>query len=324
MKTVLVTGCMGFIGSNLVPKLLNAGMNVVGFDNLSQPSIDPTGRMKTEARENWINFKFYKVDIKDRDTMITIAANHKIDAVVHLAAMGSVPRSFAQPRDVVMNNELGFVSVMEMCATIGIKKLVFASSSSVYGDSKAISKVEGQEGNLLSPYALSKKMNEEFAWVWGQAMGITFAALRFFNVYGPGQLPNSPYSAVIPRFICEVRPKVYGDGETARDFTYVDDVCIAIHRALNCQRSAIMNVCGGNSISLNTILEKLDKREVTTYEPARTGDIKFSLGDPTRAKELIGFKTKFSIDQGLIRTKLFYERAGLIQKEDNGSRQTET
>lgn len=304
---ILVTGCMGFIGSNLVSKLLNDGHSVLGFDNLVNPSLSPTDRMKATSGDNWQRFKFYKLDVTNTTQMLSILANEKIDAIVHLAALGSVPRSFQFPLNVVHANELGFVSVLHTANLLGIKQFIFASSSSIYGMNDKEVKTEGQEGFPLSPYALSKKTNECFAQVWCPRVGINFVGLRFFNVYGPGQLPRSPYSAVIPKFINEDTPIVFGDGKTVRDFTFVDDVCDAISLSLEFskEKSTIVNVGKGVGVSLNALIQILEK--TPTYEGARIGDIPISIANPEKAKKELGFVAKVSIAQGLDITKKYYE-----------------
>lgn len=312
---ILVTGCMGFIGSNLVPMLLNYGYSVTGLDNLSNHSIRPTDRMKAGCGENWKNFKFFQTDILPGRGMETIIANDIPDYIVHLAALGSVPRSFKIPLHTTNVNTLGFINIMGVAHLLGVKRVVFASSSSVYGDSFDNFRTEGKEGKPLSPYALTKVDNEHFARVWGSAMGVNTVGLRFFNVYGPGQLPNSPYSAVIPKFINEETPTLYGDGETVRDFTYVDDVCRAIFRAVEYSdsKSGVFNVGTGQGTSLNKLLKILGK--TPTREPERFGDIKYSVANTDLAEKELHFKARTSIFDGLALTKDFYD------KEANGKTQ---
>ncbi len=306
--TILVTGALGFIGSNLTINLLQQGHKVIGFDNFANISINPTDRIKAQAGKNWENFKFYRCDVRDLTQMLSICANESIDAIVHLAAIGSVPRSFDSPIATVHTNEMGFVSVCELAMNLNVKRLVFASSSSVYGDSNSQIRKEGEEGRPLSPYALSKLMNEAFANIWLRAAGINFVGLRFFNVYGPGQLPDSVYSAVIPKFINEKNPQVYGDGKTIRDFTYVGDVCLAIRAALIATqtKSAIVNVGTGIGTSLNHLLDLLQKREVATYNKPRIGDVKYSVADLLKCANEIGFVAMTKIDDGMKKTIAYY------------------
>lgn len=304
---VLVTGCMGFIGSNAVPVILNQGHKVIGLDNLSNPSINPTDRMKKNSAINdWANFKFFKADITSPRELEMIFSTENIDCVVHLAAVGSVPRSFANPYGTVSSNDVGFVNLLQTMARFGCKQLVYASSSSVYGDNQETIKVEGYEGFPLSPYALTKRFNELFANMWAKSAGINAVGLRFFNVYGPGQLVNSAYSAVIPRFI-NTTPTLYGNGETIRDFTFVSDVATAILESIyfSRTRSGLFNIGTGQGTTLRDLLVLLGK--TATQKPERPGDIKTSIASTIHAENTLGFKTKVKIAEGLDKTKRFYE-----------------
>lgn len=308
---VLLTGAMGFIGSNLAGDLLNAGHTVLAFDNLSKPSIDPTDRIKEKSGHNWSNFKFYRIDCCDLNHMVSIiAGNYNIDAVIHLAAVGSVPASFHNPIRTMQNNVMGFANILELVRTFKVPKFIFASSSSVYGSSVVNPRIEGKEGGPLSPYALSKKTNEELA-ILLCPFETTFVGLRFFNVYGPGQSLNGEYSAVIPRFINEPNPEVYGDGNTVRDFTYVDDVSDAIMKSLTIERSAIVNVGTGKRTSLNDLLVLLNKADSAIYKEARGGDVRASYADTNHAEKVLGFKAMTDIATGLFKTKKFYEKPTL-------------
>lgn len=307
---ILVTGCMGFIGSNLVPKLLNAGNNVIGFDNLESPSINPTNRMKEESKQNWERFIFFNIDINKPEQMHSILANCVPDIIIHLAALGSVPRSFDTPIATMQTNAIGFINVLQMAHIFNSKKFIYASSSSVYGDSKSYSRTEGSEGKALSPYALSKQANEQIAELLSLQMKTKLIGLRFFNVYGPGQSLRGQYSPVIPVFCTSEKPVVYGDGTQVRDFTYVDDVCeaimLSIGQPIN-ENHTVLNVGKGMGNSLIHILRLLEKTEVDRKEE-RFGDVKFSIADTRLAKEIIGFEAKTSIEDGLKKTKAFYEK----------------
>lgn len=305
--SILVTGCMGFIGSNLVPKILATGQDVIGIDNLCNPSINPTDRMKKASGLHWRGFKFYKLDIKNPDHMASIASNEDVDCIVHLAAIGSVPRSFKDPLATVSTNEGGFASIMSLASAMKIRRVVFASSSSVYGTAKEPTKKEGHEGYPISPYALSKAMNERFAMIYAPPYKINFAGLRFFNVYGPGQSFNSDYSAVIPKFINTPRPEVYGDGSATRDFTFVGDTCEAIVKAVDYTKggSLICNVGTGVGNDVNTILSLLGKQADKTN--MRYGDVQISIADTERAKKVLGFEAKIMLPEGLEITKAYYE-----------------
>ncbi|CAB4169749.1 WcaG Nucleoside-diphosphate-sugar epimerases [uncultured Caudovirales phage] len=294
---VLVTGAAGFIGSNLIPVLHEAGHTVFGLDNFFNPSERYRERMQWEISRG---------DVTNYDSLYDILSNRKIEAVVHLAAHGSVPRSFANPYDSVRVNDLGFVNLLVAMKALGIERLVYASSSSVYGDNNRQVKVEGEEGKPLSPYALTKKTNEEFARIWAPQANINAVGLRFFNVYGPGQRPHSQYSAVIPRFITQT-PTLYGDGSKTRDFTFVGDVARAISLALDytAKGSATLNVGTGTGTNLKQLLSLLSK--TAKQMPERLGDVNYSIASTMLCESTIGFKAKVQIAEGLEITKAFYD-----------------
>jgi len=306
---ILLTGCLGFIGSNTVPKLLNSGHSIVGFDNRSNTSIKPTDRMKLESGPNWDNFKFYDCDIRNIQMMHTICANEKPEAIIHLAALGSVPRSFNTPNEVVSVNEYGFTNIMMLAAQLQIKKVVFASSSSVYGNSPYSKKTEGAEGMPLSPYALTKAHNEMFAKIWALSTDINYVGLRFFNVYGPGQNFNSSYSAVIPRFINSNKITIYGNGEITRDFTYVDDVASAISLAMNVDgRNIVCNIGTGLPTTLNELAKIISngEKQIERIE-GRLLDIPNSVADISKAKEVLGYEPQINIKSGIEKTISYYK-----------------
>ena len=303
---ILLTGCCGFIGSNLASHLLNSGHEILGFDNLSNPSIDPTDRIKHKSGNNWRNFSFMQVDIRDLTTMKTIAANFKPDVIVHLAALGSVPRSFIDPSLVMDVNVKGFTNVMMLASLLGVKRVVFASSSSVYGSADSRQEDSGNE-QPLSPYALSKKMNEDFAAIYCHQINLDYVGLRFFNVYGEGQLIDSPYSAVIPRFINGKEITIYGDGETVRDFTHVDDVCEGIELALTGNANEIYNLCTGQGTTLNQLAVLCGSKKSIKRIEQRPNDIKESIGNPFKAEVWLKFKASIGIDEGIERTIRYYE-----------------
>lgn len=307
---VLVTGAMGFIGSNLVPYLLNSGHEVIGIDNLLNPSINPTDRMKANSKENWERFKFWNADIRDLQNIHSIVINEKPTHVVHLAALGSVPRSWDQPGLVTDINERGFINVLQAATAIGAERFVFASSSSVYGPSEKNVKWEGQILYPVSPYALTKVQNERFAALWCNTMGMEWMALRFFNVYGPGQRHDSCYSAVIPTWINDEKIKINGDGTIVRDFTYVDDVAKAIFKSLTCRESnEIINVgtCQGTSLNrLADIIKYWLPRDVE-HGDQRLGDSKISIADDTKMESVLGMRATTKIEDGLAETIRFYK-----------------
>ncbi len=303
---ILVTGCLGFVGSNLVPALLKNGHTVEGFDNFSNSAKDATSRMKANSGPAWQKFRFYNLDVTSFKFMHSVCANESpIDVIIHLAATGSVPRSFESPRMVMENNVLGFVSICQLAHALEISRLVFASSSSVYGNIAGLC-TEGRSNEMLSPYAISKKMNEDFARTWLSVHNIKYIGLRFFNVYGPGQRADGPYAAAIPRLISMQEPTVYGDGNQRRDFTYVDDVCYGILCAvMNTNvESFVCNLAKGESNSINEILNILKKKAV--YLPKRGGDIENSRADVDYLFAKLGYIPHTSIAEGLEKTISYY------------------
>lgn len=306
---ILVTGCFGFIGSNLVSRLLNDGHEIIGLDNLVNCSIDPTDRIKSKSGQNWSNFKFYQADIRDFNSIKSIASNYMPDYIIHLAALGSVPRSFAQPSEVMDVNVKGFTNMMMLATMLNCKRIVFASSSSVYGDDQSKTRTEETIGNQLSPYALSKYQNEQFAKIWCKNISLEYVGLRFFNVYGEGQLINSAYSAVIPKFINSNEITIFGDGKTIRDFTHVSDVCRAIELSLKTEKfNDIYNVGTGSQTDLNKLAFLCGKgrKNIKNIEE-RPYDIKESIASIFKAQIFLKFKAGIDIEDGIERTIDYYE-----------------
>jgi nucleoside-diphosphate-sugar epimerase len=307
---ILLTGCFGFIGSNLLPKLLNDMHSVIGFDNLSNVMPDVTDRVKSQSGPTWTNFKFYKQDIRSFESMHSILIYEKPDLIIHLAASGSVPRSFEVPADYVENNEKGFVNICKIAKAFNIKKVVYASSSSVYGESNLPEKTESDQLNPMSPYAVSKLQNELFARVWSSHTGIEMIGLRFFNVYGPGQnifVKNIP---AIPSFIINQKPTLNGDGSNQRDFTFVSDVvdAIVLSSTINLkEKFNVFNIGCGESHTLNSILSLLGKKEVTKNLSARVGDVKTSKANINKAKTKLGYSPKIQLKDGIEKTKHYYD-----------------
>ena len=309
---IIVTGAMGFIGSNLVPYLLNKGnVEVIGIDNLLNPSINPTNRMKTACNPGaWDKFKFWNADIRELQNIYSIFINERPDAVIHLAALGSVTRSWDQPGLVTDINERGFINILQASSAVKSKRIVFASSSSVYGPSEKNIKWEGMQLNPSSPYALTKINNERFADLWCGNMGLEWIGLRFFNVYGPGQRHDSDYAAVIPKFITGDKITINGDGLTIRDFTFVSDVCLSIWKALICKEyNTLINVGSGYGTNLNKLAELItldDKKEII-YKDFRPGDSKISIADTAKMINILGNHKITSIEEGICYTKEFYK-----------------
>ncbi len=318
--TILVTGALGFIGSNLVPKLLNQGHSVIGFDNLSNVNPDATSRMKKEAGDNWSKFEFFKMDIREFDSMHAICTKFDIRTIIHLAAMGSVPRSFLKPADYVDVNEKGFVNICRLASHLAITRIVYASSSSVYGHQT--DKCEDKPCDPASPYAVGKMQNELFAKTWAMHTAIQMIGLRFFNVYGPGQSALSEYSAVIPRFICNPSPIVNGDGYIERDFTYVDDVCEAIKLAAFDKLSLmneVFNVGTGKKNTLKSLISILGKEKSVVYGDKRIGDVKSSRADTLKAMTILGFTAKISIVDGLRKTVEYFREVENGRKSESSA-----
>lgn len=305
---VLVTGGAGFIGSHLVDALVAAGASVRVLDDLS------SGR-----RENLAGsvkaIDFVEGDIRDVETCRRACRGSEI--VFHLAAVGSVPRSIEDPAHTLAVNVGGTANVLAAARDAGARRVVYASSSSVYGDSETLPKREGEEGRPLSPYALSKRMNEELADVFGRCYGMELIGLRYFNVFGPRQDPEGPYAAVIPRFFKAClrghAPVIFGDGEQSRDFTFVGDAVSANLLAAAAPSSAwgyAYNVGGGTRTTVRELARLVREAAGGGPEPVtappRTGDVAHSLADLARVWEAIGYKPQWDLSRGLARSRAHY------------------
>jgi UDP-N-acetylglucosamine 4-epimerase len=311
----LVTGAAGFIGSHLLEALLRRGEAVVGLDNLAtgaQRNVDDAlGALPADARSG---LTWLAADIRDLD-----ACRRAVDGVTHVlhqAALGSVPRSIVDPLTTHAVNVDGFANLLVAAREAGVERFVYASSSSVYGDSPAPQKREGEEGRPLSPYAASKRMNEILAAAFASAYSMHTVGLRYFNVYGPRQDPAGPYAAVIPRWIGALlgmdECRIYGDGETSRDFTYVADVVRANLDAAERAPAGVYNIARGERTTLNDLFRRLSA-EVSRHQPAgaereprhepfRAGDVRNSLADITRARAAFGFAPAVALGEGLALT----------------------
>ncbi|NRG44681.1 SDR family oxidoreductase [Bacillus sp. CRN 9] len=299
----LVTGSAGFIGSNLVEAILKLGYKVRGLDNLS------TGK-KENVEEFLINpnYEFIEGDICDFDTCMEACKG--IDFVLNQAAWGSVPRSIEMPLFYEEVNIKGTLNMMEAARQNGVKKFVYASSSSVYGDEPNLPKREGREGNLLSPYALTKMINEEYGKIYTKLYGLDTYGLRYFNVFGRRQNPEGAYAAVIPKFIKQLlndeRPTINGDGKQSRDFTYIENVIEANLKACNAPRESagqVYNIAyGGREFLIdiyNQLVNALGKDIQPIFGPERKGDIKHSNADIGNAKDKLGYDPYWSFDRGI-------------------------
>ncbi len=307
----LVTGGAGFIGSNLCEAILEMGYNVKCLDNLS------TGHIHNmDSFINHENFEFVQADITNLDACI--AATKNIDYVLHQAAWGSVPRSIEMPLFYEKVNILGTLNMLEASRLNKVKKFVYASSSSVYGDDDNLPKVEGIEGNVLSPYALSKKVNEEYAKLYADLYELDTYGLRYFNVFGKRQDPNGAYAAVIPKFTLQLLndeiPVINGDGNHSRDFTYIDNVIQANLKACLAKSEdagQAFNVASGGRVSLNElygqIAKYLNKQSIKPiYGPERAGDIKHSNASIEKAFKICDYVPQFTFQQGLTITLDWY------------------
>jgi UDP-N-acetylglucosamine 4-epimerase len=327
----LVTGVAGFIGSNLLESLLRLGQKVTGLDNLS------TGRAQNLAEVRaavepacWRKFRWIQGDI--RDAAVCQRVTRGVDYVLHQAALGSVPRSLENPVETNDSNVNGFVNLLWAAHANGVKRFVFASSSSVYGDATDLPQGEDKIGHCLSPYAASKRINELYAEVFARCYGMETMALRYFNVFGPRQDPNGAYAAVIPKWIAamlENEPlRINGDGSTSRDFCYVANVVQANllaattknRRALNRQ----FNVAVGAQTALNALFNLLQDRLALTYSHVesirplygkfRSGDVLHSQADIGRARRLLGYRPTHSLGQGLDEALEWYVRDFSIRR----------
>lgn len=299
----LVTGGAGFIGSNLCESLLNMGFKVRCLDDLS------TGKQKNvDLFLDNPNYSFIKGDIKDLNSCMT--ACEGVNYVLHQAAWGSVPRSIEMPLFYCANNIHGTLNMLEAARQAGVKRFVYASSSSVYGDEPKLPKTEGIEGNLLSPYALTKRCDEEWAKQYTRHYGLETIGLRYFNVFGRRQDPNGAYAAVIPKFIKQLlngeRPTINGDGKQSRDFTYIENVieanlkaCLAPSEAAGQAyniayggREYLIDIYYGLTKALNVDIEP-------NFGPDRAGDIKHSNADISKARRLLDYDPQWDFQRGI-------------------------
>lgn len=301
--TFLVTGAAGFIGSNLCEALLKKGCKVKALDDLS------TGKQENiDLFLDNPNYTFIKGDIKDLEVCLKVCEG--VDYVLHQAAWGSVPRSLEMPLFYNKNNIEGTLNMLEAARQNGVKKFVYASSSSVYGDEPNLPKIEGREGNLLSPYALTKRCDEEWAKLYTKFYGLDTYGMRYFNVFGRRQDPDGAYAAVIPKFLKQLMrgetPTINGDGKQSRDFTYIENVieanlkaCLAPHEAAG----EAFNIAYGGREFLIDIYYGLTKALGVNIEPNfgpdRKGDIKHSNADISKAKKLLGYDPDYSFEDGI-------------------------
>lgn len=311
-STFLVTGGAGFIGSNICEAILNMGYKVRCLDDLS------TGKQENvDIFLNDPSYTFIIGDVKDLETCMK--ACEGVDYVLHQAAWGSVPRSIEMPLFYCVNNITGTLNMLEAARQNKVKKFVYASSSSVYGDESNLPKKESREGNLLSPYALTKRCDEEWGKQYTMHYGLDTYGLRYFNVFGRRQDPNGAYAAVIPKFIKQLmndeRPTINGDGKQSRDFTYIENVieanlkaCLAPHEAAG---QAFNIAYGGREYLIDiyhTLTEALGKDIEPVFGPDRAGDIKHSNADISKAREMLGYEPDWNFARGLNKVIEWYVR----------------
>lgn len=307
----LVTGAAGFIGSNTVEYLLSQGYKVVGLDNFA------TGKKSNIEELTNPNFNFIEGDIRDLETCKK--AVHGVDYVIHLAALGSVPRSIKDPitsNDVNVN---GFLNMLVASKESNIKTFVYASSSSVYGDEPNLPKIEERIGKPLSPYAVTKYVNELYGHVFHKLYGLNTVGLRYFNVFGRRQDPNSIYAAVIPQFVAKLlhneAPVINGDGLQSRDFTYIDNVIEANLKSCLAKDEAFgkaFNVAYGGQVTVlelyAAMVKLLNKDIKPIFGPNRAGDVKHSNANISKAKELFNYNPSVNFEEGLNKTMSWYKK----------------
>jgi len=313
-KKVVITGGVGFIGSNLARRLARDNQVII-VDDLS------TGRMENiEELIKEEKVRFVQGSITDLPLLKELLQG--VDYVFHQAALPSVPRSIRYPLACHEVNATGTLNVLLAARDSGVKKVVYASSSSVYGDIPVLPKSEDMTPNPQSPYAVSKLVGEYYCSVFHRIYGLSTACLRYFNVYGPGQNPNSQYAAVIPRFIGRILegnpPIVFGDGEQTRDFTFINDVVEANILAVKNNANGVFNISAGQRITINklaaTIAKFIGEKLEPIYQEPRAGDIKHSLADISRAQG-IGYKPRYTLESGLRETINFFRNREFAPSE---------
>lgn len=320
-KTWLVTGVAGFIGSNLLEKLLKLNQTVVGLDNFAtghQHNLDEVKSLVSEAQ--WDRFSFIEGDIREPKTCQQAVKG--VDYVLHQAALGSVPRSIADPLTTNAANISGFLNMLDAAKEEGVSSFTYAASSSTYGDHPALPKVEENIGNPLSPYAVTKYVNELYASVYARTYGFKAIGLRYFNVFGRRQDPNGAYAAVIPKWTAAMinGEDIYinGDGETSRDFSYIENVIqmnLLAATGANDALGEVYNCAVGDRTTLNTLFKALQLElgiNGVTYESQpeyrefRAGDVRHSQASVDKAKSKLGYEPKFNIQQGISEAMPWY------------------
>jgi len=324
-KTWLVTGCAGFIGSNLLETLLLLDQKVVGLDNFATGHQYNLDEVKGQvSATQWQNFNFIEGDIRSIDdcTKALNITENGVDYILHQAALGSVPRSIADPILTNSANITGFLNMLVAAKEAQVSSFVYAASSSTYGDHPALPKVEENIGKPLSPYAVTKYVNELYADVFNKTYGLNTTGLRYFNVFGKRQDPDGAYAAVIPKWTAAMIDNedvfVNGDGETSRDFCFVENAVqanILAATAPDSSKNKVYNVALGDRTTLNTLFDSLksalkingvDYQKSPAYRDFRAGDVRHSQADISKAKSLLGFEPEFKIQQGINKAMPWY------------------
>ncbi|MCU7931185.1 MAG: Vi polysaccharide biosynthesis UDP-N-acetylglucosaminuronic acid C-4 epimerase TviC [Candidatus Thiodiazotropha sp. (ex Codakia rugifera)] len=312
----LVTGVAGFIGSNLLETLLTLDQRVIGLDNFSTGHAYNFEKVKAVVSpEQWANFTFIEGDIRDLETCHQACKG--VDYVLHQAALGSVPRSLTDPITTNENNISGYLNMLVAARDAKVRRFVYAASSSTYGDHPGLPKVEASIGNPLSPYAVTKLVNEHYAQVFARCYDFNTIGLRYFNIFGRRQDPNGAYAAVIPKWVAAMIDKeevfINGDGETSRDFCYIDNAVQANLLAATTDNpdatNQVYNIAVGDRTTLNQLFTKI--RDIlagnfsylsdisATHRDFRAGDVRHSLANIGKANQLLGYQPTHNIDQGL-------------------------
>ncbi|WP_075532696.1 NAD-dependent epimerase/dehydratase family protein [Moritella viscosa] len=321
-KNWLVTGVAGFIGSNLLEKLLKLNQKVIGLDNFAtghQHNLDEVRSLVTETQ--WNNFRFIEGDIRNYADCEQAVVG--VDYVLHQAALGSVPRSIADPLTTNSANITGFINMLQAAKEADVSSFTYAASSSTYGDHPALPKVEENIGKPLSPYAVTKYVNELYADVFNRTYGFKVIGLRYFNVFGKRQDPNGAYAAVIPRWTADLinNDEVFinGDGETSRDFCFIENTVqmnILAAIAIDEAKAQVYNVAVGDRTTLNTLYNSIQSALINngvksdakpTYRDFRAGDVRHSQADISKAKKLLGYEPEFNIQQGIDKAMPWYK-----------------
>ncbi|MCG8040430.1 MAG: NAD-dependent epimerase/dehydratase family protein [Candidatus Thiodiazotropha taylori] len=322
-STWLITGVAGFIGSNLLETLLKLNQKVVGLDNFATGHAYNFDKVEAAvSAEQWSGFRFIEGDIRDLQTCHDACSG--VDYVLHQAALGSVPRSLTDPITTNECNISGFLNMLVAGRDAEVKRFVYAASSSTYGDHPGLPKVEDKTGNPLSPYAVTKLVNEHYAQVFARCYDFNTIGLRYFNIFGQRQDPNGAYAAVIPKWVASMidREDVFinGDGETSRDFCYIDNAVQANLLAATTTNpdatNQVYNVAVGDRTSLNQLFTKIrdilaDRFDYLSdlapvYRDFRAGDVRHSLANIDKANSLLGYQPSHNIDQGLTEAMSWY------------------